>query len=148
MSTKLTPILILLLLGLLVGCCAGRQQTGPRYGYEEGLAVYISDVYHGRKTASGERYDKMELTAAHRFLPFGTVVKVTRTTGDWPPVQVRINDRGPFDDRRKIIDVSRAAAQQLHMEQAGLVPVRLDVVSVPGGGSAPPLPADAVADGS
>ena len=78
----------------------------------------------GGSTASGEAYSPLKLTAAHRSLPFGSMVRVTNLRNG-RAVVVRINDRGPFDKHR-IIDVTPAAARQLHF--SGLAPVRLDVV--------------------
>ncbi|MGD8267856.1 MAG: septal ring lytic transglycosylase RlpA family protein, partial [Desulfobacterales bacterium] len=76
-----------------------------------------------RLTANGERYDRQALTAAHRHLPFGTRVVVTRLD-DRRAVTVRINDRGPFV-RGRIIDLSHAAAQKLDMLRQGVVKVRV-----------------------
>jgi rare lipoprotein A len=89
-----------------------------------GLASYYSES--AAPTASGERFNARELTAAHRTLPFGTRVRVTNVkTGR--SVTVRINDRGPFV-RGRIIDVSRSAAESLGMVGAGVAKVKLDVV--------------------
>jgi rare lipoprotein A len=101
---------------------AGATQTGK--------ATWYSDSLAGRPTASGEPYDPGELTAAHRTLPFGTRVRVTNLRND-RSVVVRVNDRGPFGRADRIIDLSRAAAEGLEMIRAGVVPVRLEVVSAP-----------------
>lgn len=93
---------------------------------EEGLASWYGRKFHGRTTASGERYDMNALTAAHRSLPFGTRVEVLNLRNG-RAVVVRINDRGPFVDGR-IVDVSREAARALDMVEAGVVPVRLRVL--------------------
>jgi rare lipoprotein A len=94
--------------------------------YQKGVASYYSDKLQGRKTASGERYNKKALTAAHRKLPFDTQVKVTNTrTGQ--SVIVRINDRGPFTKGR-VIDVSRAAAAQIGMLSSGTANVVIEVL--------------------
>jgi rare lipoprotein A len=79
----------------------------------------------GGKTASGEIFSPTRLTAAHRSLPFGTMVRVTNLRNGHSVV-VRINDRGPFGKTRRIIDVTPAAARQLRF--SGLAPVRLEVV--------------------
>jgi rare lipoprotein A len=93
---------------------------------EKGLASWYGDPYHGRRTASGEVYDMHRMTAAHRTLPFGTVVKVTRRdTG--AEVTVRITDRGPFV-RGRIIDLSYAAAKKIGLDHDGLAPVKIKVV--------------------
>ncbi|AGA34676.1 Rare lipoprotein A precursor [Thioalkalivibrio nitratireducens DSM 14787] len=97
-------------------------------GYTEaGIASYYHDRFQGRKTASGERFDQREFSAAHRSLPFGTTVRVTRNdTGQ--SIVVRINDRGPFR-RGRIIDLSREAARELGMLERGLVRVTIEVIS-------------------
>ena len=90
---------------------------------QSGIATIYS--YRGSKTASGETAHPDKLTAAHRTLPFGTMVRVTnRRNGH--SVVVRINDRGPYG-RGRIIDVTPAAAQRLGF--SGIVPVSLDVVT-------------------
>jgi rare lipoprotein A len=96
---------------------------------QEGLATYYADSLHGRKTASGERYDKAAMTCAHRKLPFGTYLLVESLTNK-KSVVVRVNDRGPFSAGR-IIDVSRAAAEKLDLIGPGKMKVRITLV--PGG---------------
>lgn len=104
----------------------------PTVGDEQtGEASYYADAFIGRTTASGERYDPDALTAAHRSLPFGTRVRVTRLEGG-QSVVVRINDRGPFI-RGRIIDLSHAAARRLDMVREGVVPVTVEVISRPEG---------------
>lgn len=88
-----------------------------------GMASYYADKFHGRKTASGELYDKTLYTAAHRTLPFGTVVWVKNIKTE-DSVQVRINDRGPHIKGR-IIDVSRVAAVDLKLIRAGQAKVEV-----------------------
>jgi rare lipoprotein A len=108
------------------------QRLGDRYAASPALArfsgeaSYYSDKLAGRSTASGEPYDPRAFTAAHRSLPFGTVVRVVRSE---PPgvVYVRINDRGPFRKGR-VIDLSRAAAEALEMMRAGVIPIRAEIV--------------------
>ena len=88
-----------------------------------GTASYYGRKFHGRRTANGERFDMTEMTAAHRTLPFGSRVLVTNPrTGK--SVVVRINDRGPFHGNR-IIDVSRAAADELGLTRRGKGTVEL-----------------------
>ncbi len=115
---------LLAVLGLLAGCA-----STPTYNNGEtlgGLASWYGSE-QGRETASGERFDPRELTAAHRHLPFGTIVRVTnRENGR--SVDVRINDRGPYDDDDRIIDVSSAAADILEMKKSGVVPVEVEIV--------------------
>ena len=91
-----------------------------------GEASYYGRKFHGRSTASGERFNMRDMTAAHRTLPFGTKVRVTNLSNS-KSVVVRINDRGPWDGHR-IIDVSQAAAEKLGMIQAGTARVRVEVV--------------------
>ncbi len=87
---------------------------------------YASWYNEDSKTASGEHFDRHKLTAAHRSLPFGSVVRVTsRSTG--LHVEVRINDRGPWKSGR-IIDVSEAAADVLKMKRPGTIPVEIQVI--------------------
>jgi rare lipoprotein A len=93
---------------------------------QQGLATFYGDE-QGTQTASGERFDKRKLTAAHRSLPFGTRVRVTNTRNG-KSVEVRINDRGPFGNRSRIIDLTVAAARQLDMIKAGVVPVTIEVL--------------------
>jgi len=104
-------------------------RTGQRGARERGMATYYSPRLAGHRTASGERYDPHQFTAAHPAIPFGTRVRVTRTDGTSRTVVVRINDR--CSGGRKIIDVSQAAARQLDMLRAGIVPVELEVVAPP-----------------
>ncbi len=93
---------------------------------EKGVASWYGDPYHGRQTASGEIYDMYEMTAAHKTLAFGSVVKVNRRdTG--ADVTVRINDRGPFIEGR-IIDLSFAAAKKIDLDVDGVAPVKIKVV--------------------
>lgn len=93
---------------------------------EKGIASWYGNEYHGRTTASGERFDENQLTAAHRTLPFGSVVLV-KNLKNGQTVKVRINDRGPFV-RGRIIDVSKGAARELGMLRDGVVPCRVEVL--------------------
>jgi rare lipoprotein A len=92
-----------------------------------GKATYYANSLAGRKTASGEPYLPSVFSAAHRTLPFGTVVRVVRTDTN-KYVYVRITDRGPFAGGGRIIDLSYVAAQRLGMIRAGVVPVRVEVL--------------------
>ena len=93
---------------------------------EGGKATYYKS---GRETASGKSYDKNKLTAAHKTLPFGTVVRVTNKKNG-KTVDVEITDRGPFGPGR-IIDLSLAAAKELDMMKSGVVPVIVSILKVP-----------------
>ena len=129
-----TLVLISLLVTLLfVAGCAG---TGPmiRGGSDSGrdrsevvgFASFYGSEFHGRRTASGERYDQDELSAAHRTLPFGTRVRLTNLKNG-RTVVVRVTDRGPFR-RGRIVDVSKRAARELGFIRAGVARVRLEVL--------------------
>jgi rare lipoprotein A len=96
---------------------------------ETGLASWYGHPYHGRAASNGEIYDMEKLTAAHRTLPFGTLVHVTNLANN-KSVDVRIIDRGPFIDGR-IIDLSHAAAQAVDLIGPGIAQVRLDILSAP-----------------
>lgn len=97
-------------------------------GYSErGIASFYGKKFHGRPTASGELFDMSAMTAAHKKLPFNTLLKVTNLkNGRF--VYVRVNDRGPFIHRR-IIDLSRAAAEQIDLIESGTAPVEIVVIS-------------------
>ena len=94
-----------------------------------GEATWYGERHHGRTTASGEPFDMYDLTAAHKTLPFGTVVRVIRDDTR-QSVVVRINDRGPYGAGR-VIDLSRAAAEEIDLIQPGHVPVTIEILSVP-----------------
>lgn len=111
---------------LLLGGCASQDVVDPQGYRAEGQASWYGAKHHGRKTASGERFDQNALTAAHRQLPFGTRVRVTHL-GNGRQVTVRINDRGPFSKGR-LIDLSRRAAEQLGMLRQGVAPVRIEAL--------------------
>jgi rare lipoprotein A len=120
----------LVALAWLVACAgpSAELREGRLGTVEEGMATYYSPRLVGRRTANGERYDPAAMTAAHHALPLGTVVRVQRLNGPRTSVQVRINDR--CAGRRKIIDLSDAAARRLDMMRAGIVPVRLEVIGM------------------
>ncbi len=92
-----------------------------------GKASYYSDEFEGRQTANGEIYDADLLTAAHKTIAFGTIIKVTNLKNG-KEVIVKINDRGPFKGDR-IIDLSRAAAEQLEMIRDGVIDVECEILS-------------------
>lgn len=111
----------------------------PAREFERGAASWYGPGFHGRLTASGERYDMNAFTAAHRTLPFGTLVRV-HSLVNGREVDLRITDRGPFS-RNRIIDVSRAAAAELGMLGLGFKEVVLLVPeSTPAAAAAPPPP--------
>ena len=127
---------LLLLLGLLAGCSSSRELgTGPRTSSrpaprgaytQTGLGSYYANKFAGRATASGSTYRPGEMTAAHNTLPFGTLIRVTNTRNG-RSVEVTVTDRGPHT-KGYIVDVSRRAAVQLDIIEAGVVPVQLTVI--------------------
>jgi rare lipoprotein A len=94
-----------------------------------GNASWYGRKFHGKKTASGERFNKQSFTGAHKQLPFGTIIRVTNLRNG-RDVYVRINDRGPFVSGR-IVDISRAAAEAIGFRKRGVAKVRVEVVSLP-----------------
>jgi len=96
---------------------------------ETGVASWYGEPFHGRKTANGETFDMREMSAAHKSLPFGTLVRVTNLD-DGRSVVVRINDRGPFIAGR-IIDLSKAAAATIGLDRSGTA--RVEIRAVPAG---------------
>jgi rare lipoprotein A len=118
---------------VLVSVLAEAHAWDPPQG-QVGWASWYGARHHGRTTASGERFSMHALTAAHRSLPLGTPVLVTNlATGQ--QVHVTINDRGPFvDQQRRVIDLSRAAAERIGLLRHGVGRVRIDVLEAPGMG--------------
>lgn len=96
---------------------------------EKGMASYYDDSFHGRKTASGQTYDKTKYTAAHKTLPFGTKVRV-KNPANGKTVDVTINDRGPYIKGR-VIEISKRAAQQIGLLQVKTAPVELILLTGP-----------------
>ena len=130
----LVLVMAVLVLPVASGCAhrqaapvTAAEMAPPKPGVvEKGEASWYGHPYHGRRTASGERYDMHQLTAAHRTLPFDTWVLVTRRD-DGRSVEVRINDRGPFI-RGRVIDLSFAAARRIGLDLDGVAPVSVEVV--------------------
>ncbi len=125
------PILVGLL--VLAGCAssAHRSSHSGISGRESGVASWYGPGFDGRMTASGERYDMHAMTAAHRTLPFGTVLEV-RNLDNGKITQVRINDRGPFKNNR-IVDLSLTAAKAIGMVGPGTARVELRTLVLGGG---------------
>ncbi|MDH3475703.1 MAG: septal ring lytic transglycosylase RlpA family protein [Rhodospirillales bacterium] len=127
----------LILTGLLAACSGlgGERQAyapgGKVVETQVGMASWYGDRFHGRKTASGQRFDMHALTAAHRSLPFGTRVRVINLANN-RVVVVTINDRGPFV-RGRIIDLSKRAAEVLGYRQKGVTKVRVEVLKTASG---------------
>jgi rare lipoprotein A len=98
-----------------------------REPFQSGQATWYGDAFAGRKTASGERFNPADYTAAHRTLPFGTLVLVQRISNG-RQVRVRITDRGPFGSERRIIDLSKRAASELDMVRTGVADVTITIL--------------------
>ena len=139
-ANRARPVLLALLVVLLCAACGGRQSTkvklpppiNPKIGWTQvGIASWYGPPYHGRRAANGEIYDMNKLTAAHKRLPFDSWLRV-RNLSNGKTTQVRITDRGPFVGKR-IIDLSKAAAEEIDMVASGIVRVRLTLIPPPGG---------------
>jgi rare lipoprotein A len=150
MKTAATVIITIVLAFLLHGCALMQERPNPLgttppianvvkpsapridkpQKMEIGHASWYGPRFHGKKTASGGIYDQSEFTAAHRFLPLGSKVRVTNLQNE-KSVDVEINDRGPFIAGR-IIDLSRAAAKALEMLEDGITRVRIELLALPG----------------
>lgn len=122
---KLLPVLFFT---MIIGGVFGQVQTGK--------ASFYADKFEGSQTASGEKYKHNRLTAAHKSLPFGTKVRLTNLANN-QTVEVTINDRGPYVEDR-IVDVSRAAAEQLGFVNSGLAEVKLEVIDAGDGKTSDP----------
>lgn len=129
-APRVTGLRRLMAIGLTALLLVG---AGPSQAHDEddaatiqqGVASFYSDRFQGRTTASGDAFDQRELTAAHRTLPFGTKVLVTRPDNG-RQVEVMINDRGPFVSGR-VIDLSKSAARALGMLRRGTARVQLSL---------------------
>jgi rare lipoprotein A len=136
-SSRVKAAILALLLAVGAAACSrlpAARTEGPltRGGVETGVASWYGGEFHGRLTSNREIYDMNDMTAAHPYLPFGTLVMVTNLENERTAI-VRINDRGPFAKGR-IIDLSYAAARVLGMVGPGTARVRLEVLAgYPGG---------------
>ncbi len=113
---------------LVVLLCSCTKE--PEVVLQEGTASWYGPGFHGQRTSNREIYNENDSTAAHRTLPFDTIVRVINTENE-RSVNVRINDRGPYVGER-IIDLSRAAAEELDMMESGTAHVRLELVDAGG----------------
>src|SRR6185436_16203646 len=124
---------------LVYGC--GASNVAPPVVLPDGLhgvASWYGEEFAGRTTANGEIFDPLLLTAAHRTLPFGTIVDVMKAKTN-QSVRVRVNDRGPYIGNR-VIDLSYAAAQQIGLIEQGIGEVEIHVVQMGKGDREPPAP--------
>jgi rare lipoprotein A len=112
---------------ICVACCIGSSVATDVLAMETGFASYYSDRFQGRKTASGEEYDRNRLTAAHRTLPIGSQIEVTNLNNQ-SSVIVTINDRGPYSGKLSI-DLSYAAAKEIGLLNAGVAPVAINILN-------------------
>lgn len=125
-------LLSILLIAWMVSSCAfpeTERDEEPEV-LQEGVASWYGPGFHGTRTSNGEVYDENDTTAAHRTLPFDTIVRVVNTANE-KSVNVRINDRGPYVGER-IIDLSRAAADKIDMLDSGTARVRLELIEAGG----------------
>jgi len=126
MLKKLWIIVLISFVPVLLPSCCCSLGGGKLDPVQIGKASYYGPHFHGKMTANGEIFNMYKLTAAHRYYPFGTVVKVTNLENG-RSVKVRINDRGPFKGRR-IIDLSYAAAKKIGMIKNGVAKVKIRVI--------------------
>jgi rare lipoprotein A len=127
---KMKHFLVFLLLACSPVFSAAANTTHPeeeKLVIQKGVASFYGIKFHNRKTASGEIYNFRELTAAHKHLPFGTLIKVTNLKNN-KVVVVKVNDRLPQSSKR-VIDVSKAAAIEMDMVRDGVVQVQLEVLN-------------------
>ncbi|HEU4887544.1 MAG TPA: septal ring lytic transglycosylase RlpA family protein [Thermoanaerobaculia bacterium] len=130
-----------LIVVLAYGCATSSQPQEPRPSETlQGVASWYGEEFAGRTTANGEIFDPSLLTAAHRTLPFGTVLDVTNAKTS-QSVRVRVNDRGPYIGGR-VIDLSYAAAKQIGLIEPGIGEVIFRIVKVGSGEREPPAPFD------
>lgn len=133
MPSKLPILALAISIAAIAGCRQsveeerddqpGQKEKRPGF-VQTGMASWYGKGFKGGKTASGERFDPEELTAAHRTLPFGTIVRVTNLRNN-RSIAVRITNRGPFV-RGRIIDLSPAAARKLRITKSGIARVRIE----------------------
>ena len=121
-------VLMWVLLPLVSTAQSPPASAGAGSGPIKGICVYYNDKFQGHPVASGEKYDKEALTAAHKTLPFGTMVKVTNLKNN-KSVVVRVNDRGPHGgSKAKIIEITSRAAKEIDMIKEGKAQVQIEVV--------------------
>ena len=131
MSRLRVPLVLLIGVMLIYDsyCLAAREAATSHTFFQTGVASWYGREEQGKPTANGETFNRHELTAASRKLPFNTIVRVTNEDNG-RSVQVRINDRGPFVKGR-VLDLSEAAADTLDMKKSGTAPVKIQIVEPP-----------------
>lgn len=136
MTMRRVALSLILVLGY--ACATTKPSPAPVPENSHGIASWYGEEFAGRTTANGEIFDPLQFTAAHRTLPFGTVVDVTNPKTN-QTVRVRINDRGPYIGQR-VIDLSYAAAQQIGLVDPGSGEVDMKIVKLGAGDREPPAP--------
>lgn len=133
------PRIAALSLFVFIAACVTTAPPPPKAAEVlQGVASWYGEEFAGRTTANGEIFDPLQLTAAHRTMPFGTVLDITNPKTQ-QTVRVRVNDRGPYIGGR-VIDLSYAAAQKIGLIEPGIGDVRITVVKVGSGEREPPAP--------
>ena len=142
-SQSILFLISAILLFLISSCSVDRNLRASRFSssrpgvnarafsgeYLKGISSYYGKKFHGRKTANGETFNMYDLTAAHKTLPFGTVLEVENLSNN-KKVVVRINDRGPFI-RNRILDLSYAAAEKIDMIKSGTAEIQAKIIHKP-----------------
>ena len=124
-----TLLSTLIAVGMLLGACSWIPKGDAEFDVgikDRGVASWYGEQFHGRQAANGELFDMDALTAAHRTMPLGSIVRVVNLVNG-RHLHVRITDRGPYVNGR-ILDLSRAAAVQLGMDHGGLAHVQVEIV--------------------
>ena len=142
MISNRSLILAIIVFAFLFSCTIDRSlrytsQNKSRYvsqnktnsDYISGISSFYGKKFHGRKTANGETFNMYDLTAAHKTLPFGTIIEVENLANN-KKVTVRINDRGPFV-RNRILDLSYAAAKEIEMIKTGTAKIKGKIIFLP-----------------
>ena len=129
-SNQAKVLCTLAVAGMLLGACSWVPKGQAEFDVgikDRGVASWYGEQFHGRQAANGELFDMEALTAAHRTMPLGSIVRVVNLANG-KHLHVRITDRGPYVNGR-ILDLSRAAAMQLGMEHGGLAHVQVEIVA-------------------
>ena len=128
-STRLVVLPLVVSFGLLLGACSWTPKGEAEFDVgikDRGVASWYGEQFHGKQAANGELFDMEALTAAHRTMPLGSMVRVVNLTNG-KHLHVRVTDRGPYVNGR-ILDLSHAAAARLGMERGGLAIVQVEIV--------------------